>query len=146
MTKANIHMVSRSTVISSVSVLISSLQKIGNFGMGFLRTIRSWFWQYGWPKVYTTGMTRKQIISQARRWLVWWLVQMDQSHMPEMIQATGAIKKWLIYILNYFVFFLTNGPVEGLDTKIKLVIPEAFGLPSFERRRARLLFQCEASP
>ena len=63
-----------------------------------------------------------------------------------MIQALGALKEWMEYILNYFVLFLTNGPTEGLNTKIKLIIRVAFGLPSFERRRARLLFQCGGTP
>ena len=63
-----------------------------------------------------------------------------------MIQALGALKEWMEYILNYFVVFLTNGPTEGLNTKIKLIIRVAFGLPSFERRRARLLFQCGGIP
>ena len=89
---------------------------------------------------------RKQTVPQARKWLLWWLCQVEPSHIPEMFQATVAIKEWMTYILNYFVLFLTNGPVEGFNTKIKLIIREAFGLPSFERRRERLLFQCGPSP
>lgn len=89
---------------------------------------------------------RKLTVSQARQWLLWWLFQVEHSDIPEMIQATVAIKEWMEYILNYFVLFLTNGPTEGLNTKIKLIIREAFGLPSFARRRARLLFQAGASP
>jgi len=89
---------------------------------------------------------RCQTVDQARTALRVWFWHVESSGIQEMIQATGALKKWLDYILNYFVVFLTNGPTEGLNTKIKLIIRLAFGLPSFQRRKARLLFQCGASP
>jgi len=89
---------------------------------------------------------REQTVAQARRALSLWVAQVESSGIPELIQATGALKEWRDYILNYFVVFVTNGATEGLNTKIKLILRLAFGLPSFPRRKARLLFQCGASP
>lgn len=87
-----------------------------------------------------------QSVEEARKELVWWFSHVESSGIEEMIQATKALKEWFEYILNYFVLFLTNGPTEGLNTKIKLILRVAFGVPSFERRRARLLFQCGGAP
>jgi len=89
---------------------------------------------------------RAQTKEQARKALLGWFAQVEASGIQEMIDALGALKNWLEDILNYFVLFLTNGPTEGLNTKIKLIIRLAFGLPSFQRRKARILFQCGASP
>ena len=89
---------------------------------------------------------RCQTVEEARKELGGWFSHVESSGIPEMIQALGALKEWMEYNLNYFVVFLTNGPTEGLNTKIKLIIRVAFGLPSFERRRARLLFQCGGIP
>ena len=87
-----------------------------------------------------------QSVEEARKELLRWFSHVESSGIEEMIRATKALKEWIEYILNYFVLFLTNGPTEGLNTKIKLIIRLAFGLPSFERRRARLLFQCGGIP
>ena len=89
---------------------------------------------------------RFEDINRARGALAWWLGAVQRSDLPELIEAAQALRHWFREILNSFGIFLTNGPVEGLIPKIKLVLRKAFGLPCFQHRRTRILFECGPSP
>lgn len=67
------------------------------------------------------------------------------------VQATGnaalskfvtTLENWWDVILNYFASQVTSGPVEGLNTKIKLVLRRAFGLRNFTHMRLRIMMTC----
>jgi len=83
---------------------------------------------------------------RARAHLLWWLGCVAESGIEELKEAAKAIRWWFEYILNYFEVFLTNGTVEGFNTKIKLILRMAFGLPCFEHRRARIIAACCRDP
>ncbi len=83
---------------------------------------------------------------RARAHLLWWLGCVAESGIEELKEAAKAIRWWFEYILNYFEVFLTNGTVEGFNTKIKLILRMAFGLPCFEHRRARIIAACCRGP
>ena len=85
-------------------------------------------------------------VDKARAHLLWWLVLVAASGIKELKEAAKAIRWWFEYIINYFKVFLTNGAVEGFNTKIKLILRMAFGLPCFEHRRARIIAACCRSP
>jgi len=99
-----------------------------------------------WAERLHRWYDRFEEINRARGALARWLGTVKHSGIPELIEAAQALRQWFRYILNYFVGFLTNGPVEGLIPKIKLVLRMAFGLPRFTHRRARILFERGPSP
>jgi len=85
-------------------------------------------------------------LGKARNLLSYWIQQVKRSGIPEFLKLTKTIRKWRKEILNYFRTFLTNGPLEGIINKIKLIRRITYGLLNFERLRARILIECRSPP
>jgi transposase len=49
------------------------------------------------------------------------------------------LEKHLIGICNYFENRTTNGLIEGMNTKIKLIKRKSYGFANFEHLRLKLL-------
>ena len=78
----------------------------------------------------------KKITSDEALWeLVTWL-QSSHQFFPKSCQT---IRRWLEEILGYFDERTTQGVVEGINQKIKLIKRRAFGLRNFNNFRRRLL-------
>jgi len=78
----------------------------------------------------------KKITSDEALWeLVKWL-QSSHQFFPKSCQT---IRRWLEEILGYFDERTTQGVVEGINQKIKLIKRRAFGLRNFNNFRRRLL-------
>ncbi len=67
---------------------------------------------------------------------------MALSHLPEVLTLRRTLIRWRHEILAYFHTGLTNGRVEGLNLKAKLVKRRAYGYRSFRNYRLRLLNAC----
>ncbi len=64
------------------------------------------------------------------------------SKLPEVLTLRSTLMRWRREILNYFCTSFTNGRVEGLNLKAKLVKRRAYGYRSFRNYRLRLLKAC----
>jgi len=60
------------------------------------------------------------------------MYQVKKSGIPEFLKLAKTIRKWRKEILNYFRAFLTNGAVEEIINKIKLIKRVTCTLPNFE--------------
>ncbi|MGQ9632570.1 MAG: ISL3 family transposase [bacterium] len=84
-------------------------------------------------------------INKARRGLRYWLHRIKDLNIPEFLDVAKTIRRWRRYILNYFLSGLTNGVVEGIINKIKLIKRMAYGL-KFPHLRFRILVECGELP
>ena len=64
-------------------------------------------------------------------------IELSDKHFPKSCQT---IKRWMAEILAYFDNRTTQGAVEGINQKIKLIKRRAYGLNNFANFRIRVLF------
>ena len=69
----------------------------------------------------------------------WKMVEWTQSSYQYFPQSCQTIKRWIDEILAYFDNRTTQGAVEGINQKIKLIKRRAYGLTNFENFRRRVL-------
>ncbi|RLE09146.1 hypothetical protein DRJ00_04945 [Candidatus Aerophobetes bacterium] len=70
------------------------------------------------------------------------MYQVRKAGIPEFLKLAKTTNKWEREILNYFRTFLSNGPIEGVINKVKLIKRITYDLPNFEHLRARILIEC----
>ncbi|WP_432443445.1 ISL3 family transposase [Periweissella fabaria] len=58
---------------------------------------------------------------------------------PQMMKVRRAIKKVYIEILNSFKYGFSNGPVEGMNNKIKVIKLMGYGFRNFGNFHQRIL-------
>jgi transposase len=54
-------------------------------------------------------------------------------------KSASMLEKHLIGVCNYFENRTTNGLIEGMNTKIKLIKRKSYGFANFEHLRLKLL-------
>ena len=69
----------------------------------------------------------------------WKLVEWTESSYKYFPKSSQTIKRWLDEILAYFDNRTTQGAVEGINQKIKLIKRRAYGLTNFGNFRRRIL-------
>jgi transposase len=69
----------------------------------------------------------------------WHLVEWTESAYQYFPQSCRTIKRWIDEILAYFDNRTTQGIVEGINQKIKLIKRRAYGLSNFNNFRRRVL-------
>jgi transposase len=69
----------------------------------------------------------------------WKLVEWTESSYKYFPKSSQTIKRWLDEILAYFDQRTTQGVVEGINQKIKLIKRRAYGLTNFDNFRRRIL-------
>lgn len=62
-----------------------------------------------------------------------------QSKVEGLVEFGRLMMKWRPYILNYFVYRVTNGMTEGINNKIKLIKRTSYGFRNFENFRRKVL-------
>ncbi|AQY51945.1 hypothetical protein UE46_13520 [Listeria weihenstephanensis] len=68
------------------------------------------------------------------------LVQDKQ--LPEFIKAIGTFRRWETEIINAFIYpHLSNGFVEGINNRTKVIKRTSYGYQNFSRFRAKILAQ-----
>jgi transposase len=65
----------------------------------------------------------------------------EESGIPEMIQAIETFRNWQVEILNSFVYGHSNGFLEGINNTTKVIKRNGYGYKNFKRFRARILLR-----
>jgi transposase len=71
-----------------------------------------------------------------------WIAKVQQTGHKALLKFVETVRRWEHEILPYFDERITNGFVEGTNTKIKLIKRRAFGFRNFENFRYRILHEC----
>jgi len=87
------------------------------------------------------------VLDRAQQWrarrLLWeWIRWARRSRLAPFITLAQTIQRHLDGILAYVSTRLTNGPIEGLNNKTRLVVRRAFGLHSAEAVGAMIMLCC----
>ncbi len=69
----------------------------------------------------------------------WKMVEWTESSYKYFPKSCQTIKRWIDEILAYFDNRTTQGAVEGINQKIKLIKRRAYGLNNFDNFRRRVL-------
>ena len=78
----------------------------------------------------------------ARGNLQTWLNDAAQLENKALDGFCKTLQNWQPEILGFFIQRVTSGFVEGVNCKIRLIKRIAFGLPSFDHFRLRILWAC----
>jgi len=52
-------------------------------------------------------------------------------------QSCGTIKRWFDEVTSYFEVRITNGAVEGINNKLKLIKRSGYGFRNFDNFKLR---------
>lgn len=81
--------------------------------------------------IYETSTTVKMGLRKLEKWLIYARYFFGQT--------AETLRKYIQEICHYFVSRTTSGVMEGLNTKIKLIIRQSYGFKTFESLREKLL-------
>jgi transposase len=79
---------------------------------------------------------------QAERRLHRFLNAVDHAQIPPFTSFAQGVKRWREELLAYFEQPTTNGYAEGVINKIKVIKRRAYGLPTFNGFRERIVIAC----
>lgn len=65
--------------------------------------------------------------------------EVEEANIPAFLKAIRTLKNWQLEILNSFAFRYTNGFLEGINNKTKVMKRNAYGFRRFEHARAKVL-------
>lgn len=85
--------------------------------------------------IFAGGLTR----DQAGVLLDAWCARAQRSRLPPFIKAAKTIRQRRDIILNAIEHGISNGRVEGLNTKVRLIIRRAYGFHSAEAALALVM-------
>lgn len=80
--------------------------------------------------------------AEAARRLDSFLAAVERAQVPSFSAFTDGVRLWRAEILAYFDEPTTNGYAEGVINKVKVIKRRAYGLPTFEGFRERVLIAC----
>ena len=78
----------------------------------------------------------------AERRLDHFLAAVDRAQLPAFQAFANGIRQWRAELLAYFDEPTTNGYAEGVINKVKVIKRRAYGLPTFDGFRDRVLLAC----
>jgi transposase len=79
---------------------------------------------------------------QATHRLEQFLTAVDQAGLPAFDAFAKGIRRWREELLAYFDEPTTNGYAEGVINKVKVIKRRAYGIPTFDAFRQRVLLAC----
>jgi transposase len=79
---------------------------------------------------------------QAEHRLEQFLTAVDHAGLPAFDAFAKGVRSWQIELLAYFDEPTTNGYAEGVINKVKVIKRRAYGIPSFNAFRDRVLLAC----
>lgn len=82
---------------------------------------------------------------EAERAIAVWVQKVRERDIPELLAFVATYENWKEYILNYFDYRYTNGLMEGLNNKNKVIQRMSYGFQLFETLRGKLLFELSMS-
>lgn len=65
--------------------------------------------------------------------------KVEKANIPAFLKAIRTLKNWQTEILNSFAFDYSNGFLEGINNKTKVMKRNAYGFRRFEHARAKIL-------
>ena len=77
--------------------------------------------------------------SEQRTALSDWIMNAENSGIPEFVKCAATYRRWAKEIKNAFKYGYTNGPTEGFNNKIKVLKRISFGIRNFHRFRNRII-------
>jgi transposase len=80
--------------------------------------------------------------AQAELRLHTFLAAVDRADLPAFDAFAKGIRQWQAELLAYFDEPTTNGYAEGVINKVKVIKRRAYGIPTFDAFRARILLAC----
>jgi len=78
---------------------------------------------------------------EADKKLTNWVIEVMEKNNKYLNKFIKTFTKWYDYILNYFDGRWSNGMVEGINNRIKMIKRRAFGYHDFESFRNRVLVE-----
>jgi transposase len=79
---------------------------------------------------------------EAERRLDHFLPAVERALLPAFTAFADGVRPWRAELLAYFEETTTNGYAEGVINKVKVIKRRAYGLPSFDAFRRRVLLAC----
>lgn len=79
---------------------------------------------------------------EAERRLDHFLGAVDRAQLPAFTAFADGVRLWREELLAYFDEPTTNGYAEGVINNVKVIKRRAYGVPTFEGFRARVLLAC----
>lgn len=76
---------------------------------------------------------------QAERFLQAWVCEVKQFGCDKLVEFVKTLEHWWEPVLNYFHQRITNGPVEGINNKVKLIKRRAYGYRNVTNFRNRIV-------
>ncbi len=76
---------------------------------------------------------------QAERFLQAWICEVKQFSCDKLLKFVGTLERWWDPILNYFNDGITNGMVEGINNRVKLIKRCAYGYRNLNNFRDRIV-------
>ena len=92
-------------------------------------------------KMHSLKEEFRQVFEQEQNWvdglfkLADWLKKAD-TYFPK---SCGTVQRWIGEIIGYFDQRTTQGVVEGINNKLKLIKRQAYGFRNFENFQLRCL-------
>lgn len=88
--------------------------------------------------IFETDQTREQ----AAKALAEWIERVKATGLKKLEAFLTTLENWGEEILNYFNHRVTQGFVEGMNNKIKLIMRRGFGYRNFDHFSQRVLIEC----
>lgn len=81
-------------------------------------------------------------IDEANVYIDYFSVLVAESQIPELQSFCKTLNNWREYILNYYYFFISNGPTEGRNHKLKNIKRRGYGYRNIDNFRLRICSEC----
>ena len=78
-------------------------------------------------------------VSEVKRRLEAFYRKVEEAEIPAFSKAIRTLKNWQVEILNSFIFKYSNGFLEGINNKTKVMKRNAYGFRRFDHARAKVL-------
>jgi transposase len=97
----------------------------------------AWELKEAFRRIYRAG-DRQEAAARLERFLG----AVDRTALPPFGAFAEGVRRWREELLAYFEEPTTNGSAEGVINKVKVIKRRAYGLPSFQSFRHRVLLAC----
>ncbi len=78
-------------------------------------------------------------VTEVKRRLELFYRKVEEAQVPAFLKAIKTFKNWQVEILNSFIFPYSNGFLEGINNKTKVMKRNAYGFRNFNHFRAKIL-------
>ncbi|MEK9199595.1 ISL3 family transposase [Ureibacillus sp. FSL E2-3493] len=90
-------------------------------------------------KKWFTQAKEEKNIQKVKEGLEAFYRKVEEANIPSFIKRIQTIKNWQVEILNSFIFNYSNGFLEGINNKSKVLKRNAYGFRKYEHFKAKIL-------